>query len=193
MALILYNETMNKLSDVDLGWVAGILEGEGYFGIYTPKGRKMSKVAIVCRMTDRDVIYDLQRLTGVGAIYQEKIKLNAAGKPLKQSWAWEIKRKGEVDQLCKIILPHLRKRRSAKVEEIITFCSTTPLWGHEPSKPDGEFARLCLSTQSRLKESNEKLGARLNVTGATFSRWKNGVVQPPTHKRDEWTKKLESL
>ncbi len=41
---------MSILSNFELGWLVGILEGEGHFGIYTSQ-------VIEVNMTDEDIIY----------------------------------------------------------------------------------------------------------------------------------------
>lgn len=41
---------MNVLSDFELGWLVGILEGEGHFGLYASQ-------VIEVNMTDEDIIY----------------------------------------------------------------------------------------------------------------------------------------
>lgn len=46
---------MTKLSDFELGWLVGILEGEGHFGIYTSQ-------VVEVNMTDEDTIYKVASL-----------------------------------------------------------------------------------------------------------------------------------
>ncbi len=43
-------------SPLELGWLAGILEGEGTFGVFTQAGRARAQVAIQLSSTDYDVI-----------------------------------------------------------------------------------------------------------------------------------------
>jgi len=61
----------NQMSDLELGWVAGILEGEGCFFVTTRKTAKYGPYVYarvtVC-MTDRDIIERLQHVTGVGVL-----------------------------------------------------------------------------------------------------------------------------
>jgi len=63
------------MSDFELGWVCGILEGEGCFFVTTRRTAKYGPYlyarVTVCR-TDRDVLEQLQRVTGVGIL--EKVR-----------------------------------------------------------------------------------------------------------------------
>ena len=52
------------LTDLELGWLAGLLEGEGYFGLRSDSGTHQVKL----EMTDEDVVLRalilIQRITG---------------------------------------------------------------------------------------------------------------------------------
>lgn len=61
------------MTDTDIAWVAGLLEGEGYFGcrIATTKnrpGKAYLQVRICVNMTDEDVLRRAQSITGAGHI-----------------------------------------------------------------------------------------------------------------------------
>ncbi len=53
---------MSNLSDFELGWLVGILEGEGHFGFYTSQ-------VVEVNMTDEDTLYKIasiyERILGV--------------------------------------------------------------------------------------------------------------------------------
>jgi hypothetical protein len=50
------------ITSQQINWVAGILEGEGYFGYHA------GSPVLVCNMTDRDVLEKLQLYTGYGSL-----------------------------------------------------------------------------------------------------------------------------
>src|SRR5882757_4653060 len=53
---------MSVLSDFELGWLVGVLEGEGHFGLYTSQ-------VIEVNMTDEDTIYK------VASIYERILNM----------------------------------------------------------------------------------------------------------------------
>lgn len=97
------------MSELDVAWVAGLLEGEGTWG-----GNNKS-VWVSCTMTDLDVLEKLQRTVGVGKIYQGKKQ-----KPhYKDFWIWQLRKKQQVATLSKALLPHMGKRRRERIEHIV--------------------------------------------------------------------------
>lgn len=57
------------MNDLELAWVAGLLEGEGCFTVKGNAGIKRN-IAVRCQMTDKDVLDRLATFVGV-----EKAKL----------------------------------------------------------------------------------------------------------------------
>ncbi len=68
-----WRQPLAKLSAYDLGFVVGLLEGEGSF--LRAKGASLRTPCISCAMTDKDVIVRLHRVLGTGRVrgpYQPK-------------------------------------------------------------------------------------------------------------------------
>ncbi|QGH78304.1 HNH endonuclease [Streptomyces phage Tribute] len=101
----------------DLAWLAGLLEGEGSF--MTIKSHVKGKVylypKIVVTMTDLDVIQRAATLLG-NAVYNVPLQKNGVSK-LKQYQA-QISGAKAAD-LMKELLPHMGRRRSEKIREIL--------------------------------------------------------------------------
>jgi hypothetical protein len=70
------------IRNVDIVWPAGLLEGEGSFGM---SGRS---IAIVLTMTDRDVVERAATLVD-GRVYT--LAEPRAGRPRKQPWRAQVK------------------------------------------------------------------------------------------------------
>ena len=97
------------MSEQDVAWSAGILEGEGSFFL------KSDKTPVVqCEMTDLDVLEKLQSLYG-GSIQTIKKRKEH----WKQSWRWVTMGTNAVS-VMEAIKPYLMSRRTEKVNSILT-------------------------------------------------------------------------
>jgi hypothetical protein len=110
------------MSPTDLAWLAGLLEGEGYFGIgvrkATAKNRQLrdSKTPrITLTMTDEDVVRRAHALAGVGKVYGPY----ARGE-WKPQWSWMVANRKDALPLMEKLRPHMGQRRAAKIAEILT-------------------------------------------------------------------------
>jgi hypothetical protein len=96
------------MNDLELAWIAGLLEGEGSFLINSKGQPKVS-----CSMTDEDVLLKLQSLCG-GSICQQK----AVKEHWKPIWIWY--RCGlPAIELMQQLQPNMGTRRSAKIAEVL--------------------------------------------------------------------------
>lgn len=107
---------MNNITDIELGWLAGILEGEGSFVLgTTPKGYPRYEVTV--SMTDEDVINELLRITGMGRIYGPYKKKKVQWKP---SWKWSVVKEADVKDLCLRVKPLMYRRRRLQINRLLT-------------------------------------------------------------------------
>lgn len=109
------------MNDLQLGWLVGIIEGEGCFS-YTQKYYETKKGSVKYRYarikvtsTDEDVIDSLLALTSVGHKYGPTQPKNSKHKPV--SW-WTVTKKEDVLWLINTIEPHLMKRRKERAREL---------------------------------------------------------------------------
>jgi hypothetical protein len=116
----------DRLTDFELGWVAGILEGEGCFLITTrtkgPYGPYLYARVTVC-MTDRDVLERLQRVTGIGTLERIRERKDPKHKPISQ---WIVCRNQEAIELMVAVYPHMGARRQAKIREVLAQVEKRP-------------------------------------------------------------------
>ena len=98
----------------DLGWVVGILEGEGSFCLNTPmkKYPHYRYARIHVGMTDRDVVARLAKLLG-GNVLGPYLKGN--NRPM---YEWQASGTRAVP-LMRLVLPMMGRRRRAKIREIL--------------------------------------------------------------------------
>jgi hypothetical protein len=98
------------LSEADIAWVAGILEGEG---CWTRK-RNGSRWWIAVRMTDKDIIDRLAQVTGVGRISQDRPRRPHH----KMAWAWLVMARPHREWLTVQVWPRMGERRARRIEEV---------------------------------------------------------------------------
>lgn len=99
-----------EISDAEVAWVAGILEGEG---CWTVSRSTQGRWWVAVRMTDEDVILKLQHLTGVGRISP------ARGRPQhKMAWAWQVSVQPHREWLTLKVWPWLGVRRRVRIREL---------------------------------------------------------------------------
>lgn len=100
------------MDQLDIGWLAGIIEGEGYLKLSCPKGSSYCYPAIVVEMLDEDIINRLQDITGVGRIRKEP----RPGRPnANQMHVWKVSVKKDVARLLLAIYPLLGERKQNQV------------------------------------------------------------------------------
>lgn len=104
---------MTELSDLELGWLAGIFEGEGCIYI-TPDGRT---VRLTVPSIDRDTVDRVQALTGIGNIHTYDYKVSSGD--IHVGHRWQAQRLLEVQALLRLLRPHLGLRRGAKADEAL--------------------------------------------------------------------------
>ena len=148
----------------DLAWVAGLLEGEGSFTL-----RKSNVPKIHCQMTDEDVLLKLQEKCG-GKIYFSERTEEQRAKNWKDSWTWNLQGRPAAD-LMRELMPHMGKRRSEKIKEILSIYSKHRL------KIDGERERQLkryfeiateyIETDLTYRGAKEKY----NITAPTLAKY----------------------
>lgn len=111
---------MNDLSDYELGWLVGILEGEGCFSIGMDKRRKHreKKVRVQLQMGDAEIIAKLIRITGLGNVggpYKTRSKVHT---PM---WGWNLGHDDSL-QIMALVYDHMSARRKARIAEVVAGC-----------------------------------------------------------------------
>ena len=104
-------------SELELGWIAGLIEGEGSFSI--KKGRRKHgysyRPLIQLASTDEDVINRLQTLVPAGSICKPT-RLTKGG---KQVYKWALSNSEAVFDLLVLLFPLMSGRRKDRMREIL--------------------------------------------------------------------------
>ena len=120
---------MLDLTETDVAWIAGLLEGEGYFGIDNrSKDRyEISKTPpspfIKVSMVDEDIIQRLSRL--LDKSYFSPSRKTVTG---KQVYTLHIGEKEKVLSILQQILPYMGVRRGERITECISHLQTWKEW-----------------------------------------------------------------
>ncbi len=100
-----------ELSDFDLGWVVGILEGEGSF-CTNIGSRGYLCTQIFVASTDQDVILRLEELIPEGKTTYVKTYDNH----YKTQYSWSLNKRAACRGICKLVQPHMSSRRSDRIQ-----------------------------------------------------------------------------
>jgi hypothetical protein len=149
------------MSEIELGWLAGIFEGEGTI-VLPPAQRR--HVTMSLNSTDRDVIERLVAVTGVGHIYgpfandHQTAVMSASGK--KPIWRWTVSRRAEVARLLLAMYPLLSDRRQKRVQDAVQKMM-------QPKIPGGPKNPIKHGTRSGYRrETRERLAHCADCTRA---------------------------
>jgi hypothetical protein len=129
---------MNALTDLERGWLAGILEGEGC--ITRVQRKRQSRPAreghtsntgrwpvrdeinwmVQVNMTDFDIIQRLHTMTGVGRVRPVNGRPHyATGNMTKPMLLWNVQVREDVLALLLAVRPMLGERRGARADEAL--------------------------------------------------------------------------
>lgn len=111
-------------SPEEIAWVAGLLEGEGCFGLRAGERAKYPRVT--CAMTDADV------LSKLNSIYPGSVKPRRVRGNRKPCWVWDLSMREDLVVLLNDIRPHMGDRRGAKIDEIFDIIKGNPLRSEIP-------------------------------------------------------------
>ena len=113
----------NMLSTKDIYWLAGLLEGEGYFGL-----RRQCDLVIELTMTDRDVVERFHRILDFGARDERMLPSS------KIAYGWSLTNQRHAAGLMMMLYPLMGERRQAKIRECLAAWREKPLpkamWTH---------------------------------------------------------------
>jgi hypothetical protein len=104
------------MSEVELAWLAGLLEGEGSFIVArpaTPSGRsERVRITISLQMTDRDVVERAHRIVGQGSLHQAKRQKEHH----KDTHIWRLSSMVLVMSLISLLRPNMGLRRQEQID-----------------------------------------------------------------------------
>jgi hypothetical protein len=102
-----------KLEPLRLGWIVGIVEGEGWLGA---SGGRPGQATITVQMTDLDVIERLAEWSGVGNVSGP---YHVRHTDRQDTWKWSVTARDDAAWLIGQMAPYLGARRKAKALEVL--------------------------------------------------------------------------
>lgn len=112
----------------DMNWLAGIMEGEGWFSMCKTtakyKDTKIQRYYATCGMcnTDRKIIEEFERILTFIKIkfktYHRKPRIQGS----KESWQLHIVSMDHCADFIKVISPYLRGEKKQKANALLDFC-----------------------------------------------------------------------
>lgn len=156
----------------DLHWLAGLLEGEGYFGLGTKRGRTVARFAL--GMTDKDVVVRAGELIGVSVCHI---------KPGRADWSpiFRLAASGSrAVEVMRLMRPLCGERRAARIDSVLA--------RHEPGEPPfkltGEDVRQIKQRLADGGVSLTALGEAFGVSRQVISLVRDGVrTETPMRRR----------
>src|ERR1035437_9071671 len=103
------------MDNIELAWVAGLLEGEGCFYLttrYNKDGSPRPLLSVICTMTDEDVVRRLHATIGTGNVTSRVPKNPKHSK----FWTWSDSDADRVIPLLQQLRPLMGDRRSKKID-----------------------------------------------------------------------------
>ena len=105
-------------STPEWAWLAGLLEGEGSFGIAVSRksdGSVYEYPRVLLNMTDRDVVERAATMMGAHRVYHHKAKKD------KHRDQFKCKVHGDLAlELMRRVRPMMGERRSARIDELLS-------------------------------------------------------------------------
>jgi hypothetical protein len=146
-----------KLTEAEIAWLAGLLEGEGCFGVKGPNPSNAHRYPyVVVRMTDRDVVERVATLMGGNVVTRSHTpSMRSRGEqPIYRYWLVGSR----ALHVMRLLRPWMGERRTAKVDALLaefptlgqpqTHCKR----GHRlVLRPNGSrrYCRICNTQQAR--------------------------------------------
>lgn len=107
---------MNEMPPLKLGWLVGILEGEGSFSVVRTTGR-LGRLSVTVEMIDEDTIQRLRAVTGVGTLNSRQ-RGDEKSRGRQKLFSWTVSRREDVLALSRLVYPWLSARRQRQVDKM---------------------------------------------------------------------------
>jgi|TARA_R100001530_G_C4217535_1_gene129061 hypothetical protein len=98
----------------ELGYLAGVFDGEGTFGIWSKGKNKTRQLRVAVDMSDGDIVLRFLTFFKTGAIYARQPK----NPKHKLMYSWRVTKKEKALDILRTMLPYLSKRRQLKFHEV---------------------------------------------------------------------------
>ena len=150
------------MTENELHWLAGWLEGEGCFGIRKRRATGLA-FSIAANTTDRDIAERAAALVGANVCSRQPRADNLGKKTI---YHFSLGRMPEVISLMRQLLPIMGERRAAKIKSILTrYENYHPMTRFECGAERGKKLRAMMEESAREIEAMRAAGMSLNQIG----------------------------
>lgn len=98
------------MTDIELGFLAGIFEGEGSLFVSMHHGQWMARVA----MADEDVVRNFHQRIGIGNVTGPVVRTTR-----KDMWRWQIGKQEDLLNFVALFTPLMGTRRADRMTECL--------------------------------------------------------------------------
>jgi len=141
---------LNKISEVDKAYIAGIVDGEGCIGYYNAnpdkEGTPYCHPSINVTNTNKEVIEWLHKITGIGRA--SEIRFNDGKR--RTAYQWQLAKKQQVRQFLEVIRPYLRIK-AAQADVLLSLFNQEAGYTKKHGSVSTAVAELRLKTVADLK------------------------------------------
>lgn len=102
-----------KASDVEAGWLAGLIEGEASISRHVDRRTGYVSWELSVSSVDEDVIRRAHQIAGVGVVYF----VPRQRAHWQDQWRWLVAKRDDIALTLATVLPLLGRRRSARAME----------------------------------------------------------------------------
>ena len=104
------------MTEIEIAWLAGILEGEGCFDIYENNYNK-NYPRLRIEMCDKDVLDRIKSIIDGGG---EVIEHDRGNPKHNKTYSYSLSSKNKLKEVLTDILPYMGERRKEKIEELLS-------------------------------------------------------------------------
>lgn len=137
------------MTDAERGYLAGILDGEGSFGM-SPLRRKQINVYVTVSNTDRRIVDFLQRCTGIGRVIQQPFRKSPNH---RVQYIWNIGARNELRALLPLVIP-LLVGKAEQAKTLLEYCERRAEGGPQEDR-DFELAAIVKRLNARDKPNRQ--------------------------------------
>lgn len=152
----------------ELAWLAGLLEGEGYF-IRQTTARGHVRIGLGVTSTDRDVLEKLQSLVPTSRL-QGPYAPTKTGLGTKRHWRWQFNARGLVVELAEQLRPLMGERRQGQIDAMLAHQAAHPAMRNRSPSPAAHGTRTrygrgchcesCHAAETLISESGARSAGR---------------------------------
>jgi hypothetical protein len=121
--------TVKNMSDVERGYIAGLIDGEGTITFTTTNKRKIPRLRVFIANTSREIVERVREIIGCGSLYLVREKRQGKRGSWHEIWHWQTSSLLDIKNLLQQISPILvgkKQHAQLALEYIDLYLSRPP-------------------------------------------------------------------